>query len=520
MTPPREEAPEAPRAEEPAGDVARSAGRGGLAIAFAKVYFILIGFVQQMLLTRVLGGVGYGAYSTAMAYANIADNVVIASSIQGVSRTVAGAKESEQGGAHRGTLLVHAVLAIPIGVVFFFLAPWLATRLGAAHVAGHVRVATVIVFSYCLYTPFVGALNGRRRFVAQASLDVLYATVRTALMLGGGIVFAAKGDAPLGAVAGFATAAAGIVPVAALVAGVGRSGAGAPKLGAYLSFVGPLALGQVFLNVLLLSDLLLVRRFASLADPTAIAEGDLTAGIYKGAQLFALLPYQLLLSVTFVLFPLLAKAHADDDVAAVKTYVRTGVRLSLVIAGAMVAVIVGLGPRLLALTLAKDIAEPGGATLRWLALGEGAFALYGISTTILSSLHKERWTMVLNLCAFLGMVGAMFAIVPGAPLGAPIAERAAIAMCASLGVAAVVAALLVLRVTGAFAPLSTMLRVGLAFAVTAAAGIFAPVQGKVATLGLAAVLGVVYAVALVATRELGKDDLGMVMRVLGRKKAA
>ncbi len=510
---PEETAP----AEDAGPDVARAAGRGGLAIGFAKLYFILIGFVQQVLLTRVLGGSGYGAYSTAMAYANIADNVVITSSIQGVSRTVAAAQPDEQPGAQRRVLLVHAALAVPIGALFFFLAPLIATALGAGHVATHVRVAAIIVFSYCLYTPFIGALNGRRRFVAQASLDVVYATLRTALLLGGGLLFAARGEAPLGAVAGFAAAAACIVPVAALVAGLGRRRPGAPSLRAYLSFVTPLALGQLFLNVLLLSDLPLVRRFAAEVDPTAIAAGDLTAGIYKGAQLFALLPYQLLLSVTFVLFPLLAKADSEADREAVRTYVRAGVRLSLLIAGAMVAVIVGLGPRLLALALAPEIAAPGGRTLRVLALGEGAFALYGISTAILSSLRRERWTMMLNLGASVLMAGAMFVIVPGAALGAPLAERAALAMCLSLGLAAILAALLVFRVTGAFAPLSTFLRVSVALGVTAAAGVFAPVSGKVAALGLAVALGVLYALVLFVTRELGREDLALVRRIMGRR---
>jgi stage V sporulation protein B len=77
-------------AESKARDVVtRTAGRGGLAVAFAKVYFILQGLVQQVILPRVLGLDGYGALASALSIAGIAYNPVTSTSIQGVSRAVA-----------------------------------------------------------------------------------------------------------------------------------------------------------------------------------------------------------------------------------------------------------------------------------------------------------------------------------------------------------------------------------------------------------------------------------------------
>ena len=45
-------------------EVTRSAGRGGLAVAFAKIYFIVVGLVQQIALPRILGLDGYGALAS------------------------------------------------------------------------------------------------------------------------------------------------------------------------------------------------------------------------------------------------------------------------------------------------------------------------------------------------------------------------------------------------------------------------------------------------------------------------
>ena len=506
-------------------DTARAAGRGGLAVAGAKIYFILIGFVQQTLLTRVLGTDGYGTFSRAQAWFNVADNVVITSSIQGASRTVAEAKPEEQPGAQRGTLEIHALLALPVAGAFFFLAPLGAAALGAPHIAPHLRIASLIVLGYALYTPFVGTLNGRRRFGAQAVLDVTYATLRTVAMLGGAWLWKREGAGPLGTVSGFALAALTIVPFAAVVAGVGKRGPGGPKLSAYLSLIAPLALGQLFFNVLLQSDITLLGYFASgtaanagLAGAEAIAAADRSVGIYKACQLFAFLPYQLLVSVTFILFPLLAKAHAGGDAQAVKTYVRMGMRLALVLTGAMVAVLVGLAPGLLGLVFPREIAEAGATTLRVLAVGQGAFALFAIASTVLTSLHREVWTLALNVLATVFVVGAAFVFVPGSPLGGPIATRAAMATSTALFAALVVAGALVVRFAGALLPALAVVRVLVALVAAAALPLWLGPSGKLATVALAAVVGALYLGVLVATGELGKADLSLVRRVLGKRR--
>ena len=59
---------------EKEGLESRNAGRGGVFVLGAKVFFILIGFVQQALLQRVLGLSEYGALARVLAPANMVDN--------------------------------------------------------------------------------------------------------------------------------------------------------------------------------------------------------------------------------------------------------------------------------------------------------------------------------------------------------------------------------------------------------------------------------------------------------------
>jgi hypothetical protein len=59
----------------------------------------------------------------------------------------------------------------------------------------------VIVLLYGVYAPLVGSLNGRRRFLEQAGLDIGYGALRTAGLVGGEFAFAKLGAMGFDAVA-------------------------------------------------------------------------------------------------------------------------------------------------------------------------------------------------------------------------------------------------------------------------------------------------------------------------------
>jgi stage V sporulation protein B len=93
-------------------DQTRSAGRGGLAVTGAKVYFILLGLVQQIVLPRVLGLNGYGALSRVLSLASITYNPITTMSIQAVSRTVVQTPAAELPGTLRKVLTLHLAFGV------------------------------------------------------------------------------------------------------------------------------------------------------------------------------------------------------------------------------------------------------------------------------------------------------------------------------------------------------------------------------------------------------------------------
>jgi stage V sporulation protein B len=511
-----------PRSE----DIAARAGRGGVAVLGAKVYFILAGFVQQPLLKALIGLDGYGALSRVLVVANVVNNVVVTSSTQGVSRVVASAGDRDPE-ALRGALRVHVPLAVVAGTVFALAAPLVARFQRAPHIEAPLLAAAVVVLLYGLYAPLVGALNGRGQFGRQAMLDTTFATLRTVALLGGGWLLVRSGGAgELGAMVGFACAAALIVPVALRWSGTGRTANPVVvRAGPYLAGLVPLSLAQLFTNALMQIDLALLGRFLSaaatdtgLVEEAARKAADEWVGVYRACQLFAFLPYQLLLSITQVLFPMLAKARAEGDTEAVRTYTARGVRLAAIVGGGLVATVAASPAALLRFAYGAEGAERGADTLRVLALGQSAFALMGISSAVLASLGRERRAALVTLVALVASTASCWLVVPGAPFGAPQLQASALAVSGALALGLALAAFEVRRAAGAFLPPLTGLRVAAAVALTTFAGRFVPPVGRLAAPLVAMGAAVVYALLLAASREVKGADLAAFGTLLRRRR--
>jgi stage V sporulation protein B len=325
---------------------------------------------------------------------------------------------------------------------------------------------------------------------------------------------------PAGSAVGFVLSSTLVLFIAGSAIGVGKPGPARLTLGSYVGLALPLLLGQGLLNLLFQADSILLGRFASQAAATSgapLARADALVGAYRLTQMFSFLPYQILIAITFILFPMLAAAAQAKDQDAIARYVRTGMRLSLIIAGAMVSVTAGLAPRLLQLLFSNEAAALGGRALSLLSVGFGAFAIFGILTTVLNSLGRERESMWVTAFAVVIVAVLCFTRAQGATLSEELLWLTAQATSAGLVSATAIAALLVYRAAGALVSPWTLLRTVAALGASAllARQLFPP--GKLLTLVAATVTPGFYLGLLVLTRELGRADLDMLRKVVRRR---
>ena len=513
---------------QPTEDKARTAGRGGIAVLGAKVFFLIVGFVQQPLLRLAVGLSDFGGLAQALVVANTVNNVVVSSGTQGVSRVVAGAPGHEPE-ALRAALRVHVPVALVVAAAMAVGAPIYARFENAGDVVPPLLVLAMVALLYGLYAPLIGYLNGTRRFGRQAALDVTFATLRTVGLIGVGYAFATRGlSGVLGTTIGWVAAAACIVPLAARATGLGarvpRGGAlpaGVPTARAYLAILLPIAGAQLCTNALLQIDIALLGRFLSLSGQQLVgldSEAQRSAvkawvATYKECQTFAFLPYQLLFSVTLILFPMLARARAEGDETAVRAYVARGARLSAIFAGLLVCVIVAMPGSMLTFAYGRADAARGADVLRTMVLAQGAFTMLGIATTVLTSLGRERAAALITLGAVVAVGASCALLVPGAPFGRAQLVRSAEATAGALVISLVVAATLVRSHAGAFVPAATAARVAVAVVACTALGFVMPCFGRLVTPGIALVVAGFYVELLVVTGELGRADVAMLRSI-------
>ena len=501
-------------------DTIRKTGRGGLAVAGAKIYFIVLGLVQNLALKSALGVDGYGALSRVQTIASVTYNPITTMSIQAVSRSVLHAPPEELKATVRRVLTWHAVFGLVVALVFAAAVPLTARLFGAHHVQGPLRILAAILLIYSVYTPLIGIANGQKRFILQAAFDVTSATLRTAGLVVGAVVARRMSySGPTGSAVGFVLSATVVVVIAGSIIGVGRSGVAQLSFRRYASLALPLLLGQVLLNLLMQADSLLLGRTSSVAALAAgvpLARADELVGAYRFTQQFSFLPYQILIAITFILFPMLTGAAQQKDSAAIARYVQTGLRLSLILVGAMVSVTAGLAPRLLDLLFGPTVAELGGRALTLLAVGFGAFAIFGILTTVLNSLGRERQSMWATGFAVLVVATLCFTRTYGAPLSENLLWLTAQGTSAGLVVATSITAFFVYRAAGALVSPWTLLRTVLSLGAAAflARSLFP--AGKLLTLVAAAVTPIFYFILLILTRELTRADLATLRKVARR----
>jgi stage V sporulation protein B len=492
------------------------AGRGVLWISAAKILFVLFGFAVQFGLPRVLGSPAeFGLLSAAIAFTVILTNAMTSSMVQTTSKLVA-----EAGGRSiaRPLALRHAGLASILALSVLGAAGLVAERvLSSPALTPLVRLGSVVVVAYAVYSTAIGALNGAHAFDRQARLDATFSTVRTLGLLGGGLSLGLA----VSAMTGFAAAAVTMASIGALAAGLYRAPDGAvPPLSQHLRVLLPIGLYQLALNGLLQLDIEILVTGTTLAaseggasEALASEAGAHAAGLYRVAQTLAFVPYQLVTSVTLVLFPVVAHAASAGKESEARETVRAALRFSLIFVAGLLAPLAGAASG--AVRLAFPSAYEGAdEVVPVLALSQLFFAMGVLHATVLIGRgHLWRVVGIAATTLSLSVLGNLLAW-RLAPAMLPLGTAWGTAL-GSVVFAGLTALALQLDLGVGLAPRS-LVRVALAAAAALGTARLVPGEGRVAGLVALAVAAAAYLAILSVSRELGSADLAIVRRVLAR----
>jgi stage V sporulation protein B len=498
----------------PQADRAVEVGHGVLFIGFAKASFMVFGALQKFLLARVVSVAEYGAFSIVNNAISIVNNTIVQGTIQSVSKFTA-EDDTRAGAVQRAGLRLQTFLGLGVALPVLLAAPLVADFVNAPEHTSLFRLAAAIPAIYAFYTVFVGTANGQRRFNVQASFDVGFSISKTILLLAGAAVGRMAGHSVAGALLGFIAAAVVIMLVAGKKMWLAKSSVPFSS-GRLLLFMGGAVAYTGLINLALSYDSLLLRRFAgaALAGPGA----DALVGAYEAVRSLALLPYQALLVVTFVIFPLVSRSTFAEDREATAAYVRQTLRYALIF-GAAMAVVLGARPETLLRVLYPAAYGVGAPAMPILAAGVVALALLSIAGSIVTASGRPYVAMTLVAVTLIAGTGLAFTLVPRAPAGPEMLLAAALATAVGMLVGFVVALVYLRRRFGAGLPLASALRVALAVALAVLVARVLPGTGVLAGLAAMALAGIVFVATLLLAREFGPSDREKLLKILRRKRA-
>jgi O-antigen/teichoic acid export membrane protein len=489
-----------------------SAGRGLILITGAKLWFMVAGYVIQFALPRALGSPAlYGVYGVILNFLNPVNNVINTGTIQGVSKFTAETEERRPA-VTRAALRLQAWVGGGAALGFFLLAPAFAWLEHDHALIPYYRVAAGVVLAYSFYAVFVGAANGAKQFHKQAGLDVTFSTMRCIFIVG----VAAVTHSVLAALGAFVAAAATILVVAVFLVGLGGTPHEPFPVSKLVKFFGGVWFYLAISNLLMFVDGILVKRLVTedaighqLANAALIANEQ--SGFYLAVQNVARIPYQLILAVTFIIFPLVSQSTFEADHEKTRGYVRTTMRYSLAVA-ALFAAVLAARPTATMRLLYKPEYVVGAPALVPLVAGYVLFSLFTIAGTIINSSGRTLPTTLIGVITLAAAAaGNWLAIHFALSMGHDPLLAAASATAAAMGFGLILAGLYLQRVFGAFVPLLTVVRVSLCCAAAAAVGWAwtrsGIMPGKFGTMISAATCGLAFVAVAVVSGELRPREL-------------
>jgi stage V sporulation protein B len=477
---------------------ARGLGTGGISIGFAKLFFLIAGYTVSIYLTQLVSPATYGDYNVLSQLITIPNMVLIQTLLFAVSRPMsaefAAGLPSYDGLRRRGFRVAALFGGLVAAVLFFGAGPIADYFWQDPALADPLRIVAPIPLIYAVYAVNVGTLNAIRRFQLQATLDIVMAATKAALIIGA----AALGFGLTHILGGFTLAS--LLAFALSVAFViwsrpKGSGAGAGPLPPMARFALVLAAFTAGVNLLQGFDLFVLKRLA------ITPEMDAAFGFYSSAALIARVPYSMMNAVSLVMFPLIATLHASNDQQEISRYVGATARVSVLLLAFMSSVGASAAPEVQRLLFPAAYASAADE-LRLLVWGLSGYSLTITAAWIFNSAHRSRAAVGLIAVPLITVAALTLTLAPrsftsGAALGVAIAG----------GVGALVSLTALTRTFKARVPLLFFIKVAAAAVlVDLAARVWTP-AGKLGILAKLAALAIVFIVAAGLTRALSPAEV-------------
>jgi len=227
-------------------------------------------------------------------------------------------------------------------------------------------------------------------------------------------------------------------------------------------------------------------------------------------------PYQLMLSMTFIVFPMISRATSAGDVETTRKTIRAAMRFSCLVLLSIAAPISGAADGVMLIAYPEAYVQTGAPALRILVFGMAAFALFVIAATIISGAGKPAISAAIACISVILIISLNRFLIQEVEIGPETLPTAATATSIGTTLAMFVAVAIVHRLLGASLPALSVLRCLVAACVAFMVANFIPHTTRLMAIAALASGFFAYLGVLALLRELTPQDLQAVRRIIKR----
>ena len=516
-------------------------GRGYLWLTGAKLWFLVTATLLNIGLPRLLGDpTSFGDYKVVAGFLAVLSMVILAGALQTSSKSISEQPEFRGTLRRRAERLAFSISASLSLIVFIAAEPIAQNLWQDKALAEPLRLASGVILAYGLYATWIGAANGVKNYRTQALFDIGFATLKT-----GGIIAAViLGFGISGIFLTFTTVALLMTAVAFLVIArktvdqvktenaASEQGMALKKMA---TFMGGVMGFNLTLNLLLQGDVVLLKGLIHEASTEAIAAGkslglehlrDMSAedstsylaGLYGAVRNVTMIPYQGIISLTFVIFPILSAATFQADQEKTQATVHGALRFAVLLISLLCGGLVLTDKVLIGILFGSSYTD-GASFLIPMVTGTIVFSLYFVLTSMLTAAgYVGRVLIIGAIAALIHLAAVSFATNLH---GSPFSKALFCAWGSTLGplMGFILASFWIQRLLQLRLPWLSILRsAGCAMGSSAAVLTLIPADGLISIVLRLFTFCVVVLAAWTLTGELKREDFKTVKKMLGKSK--
>jgi stage V sporulation protein B len=488
--------------------------KSALWVTFSEVLFNLSGFVIHSVLGRFLGPADYGRYGiiitlTTMVIILIGNGIPTA-----MAKYISEYFETDPlmvKAIKRQAIILQTIIIGGITILFFFSIPLICKALGDPTLIPLFRISTLIIPAFAAASFYFSYYTGLHKFNTQATLKTMRSIFRIVFVIGLAYFFRVQGS-----IVGYIIAPGSVFLIAYLIdkfkvnRELNARSFQQSSTGTAVSFdwrkltnyAWQIIIFFLAYELLISIDLYMVK---------GILRDDQLTGIYNAVITVGRIPYYIFYAMTIFLLPMISKSTSQNNHEETSKILSQSMRIMLILLVPMIILMsVFAKPILLDFYGARYIS--GAFSMSIFEYGVGFLAVFYVMSFALIGAGKTKIVMYISLVGFALNAVLNYILIKNYSI-----VGSAIATSITSFVITVWILYYLWKNFGKLVEIKTIFKTIIAAFIMYIASLFFS-QGKIEFIFWSIILFAFYLLLLVIFREIEKEDLGIVKRLIFRKK--